>query len=93
MEAKKAGKSEERWTVTVRLAKRESDFYTKAMNELNLKIYELVKLAVILLLKVAALIKSGGSVILLDAEGKMEKLCILELEGLRREKHEGGENA
>jgi hypothetical protein len=91
MEAGKAGKREERWTVTVRLARNDLNFYTQVMNELNLKIYEMVKLAVILLLKIAALIKSGGTVILLDANGKMEKLCILELEGLQKEKHEGGE--
>jgi hypothetical protein len=91
MGAEKAGRPEERWTVTVRLAKKEYDFYGQAMKELNLKVYELVKLAVILLLKIAALIKSGGTVILQDADGNLEKLCILEFEGLQKEKHEGGE--
>ena len=90
MGAAKAGRKEERWTVTVRLAKKELDFYTKAMNELNLKLYELVKLSVKLLLKVVAQIKSGGAIILLDAEGKMEKLCILELEGLQVENKKEG---
>lgn len=93
MEAKKAGKQEERWTVTFRLAKKEYDFYGQAIQELNLKVYEMVKLAVVLLLKIVALIKSGGAVIFQDADGNMEKLCILELEGLRRDKKEGGLNA
>ena len=90
-EAGKAGKGEAQWTVTIRLAPKDYVFYGRAIKELNLKVCELVKTAVTLFLKIAAQLKSGGAVIFLDADGKMEKLCILELEGLQKEKHEGGE--
>lgn len=91
MEAREAEDKEERFTITVRLVKKELDSYTRTAKELNLKLYEFLKLAVILLLKIAGQIKSGGSIILLDAHGNMEKLCILELDRLPKEKPEGGE--